>query len=82
MQNTTVAVLLTDARLAKNDCFLLAQSGHTGFARAIHPAHSRFDGDAVVALATGELAEPVSLELIRAVAVEVMAEAIRTAVDH
>lgn len=53
--NTTIAVILTDARLSKSDCFLLAQSGHTGFARAIHPAHSRYDGDAVVALATGEL---------------------------
>jgi L-aminopeptidase/D-esterase-like protein len=53
--NTTIAVVLTDARLSKRDCFLLAQSGHTGFARAIHPAHSRYDGDAVVALATGEL---------------------------
>ncbi|NMO57376.1 hypothetical protein HH310_40170 [Actinoplanes sp. TBRC 11911] len=56
--NTTIAVVLTDARLSKSDCFLLAQSGHTGFARAIHPAHSRYDGDAVVALATGELPTP------------------------
>jgi L-aminopeptidase/D-esterase-like protein len=82
MQNTTVAVVLTDARLGKADCHLLAQSGHTGFARAIHPAHSRFDGDAVVALATGAVAEQVSLELVRAVAAETAAEAIRTAVDR
>jgi len=80
MANTTVAVLLTDARLSKTDCYLLAQSGHTGFARALHPAHSRFDGDAVVALATGELAADVNLDLLRASAAEVMAEAIRNAV--
>lgn len=78
--NTTVAVLLTDARLSKTDCYLLAQSGHTGFARALHPAHSRFDGDAVVALATGEVAEEADLDLLRARAAEVMADAIRNAV--
>ncbi|UQU67896.1 P1 family peptidase [Couchioplanes caeruleus] len=81
MQNTTVGVVLTDAALTKNDCFLLAQSGHTGFARTIHPAHSRYDGDAVVALATGEAAGPADLDLIRAVAVDVVAEAVRAAVS-
>jgi L-aminopeptidase/D-esterase-like protein len=81
LQNTTVAVVLTNARLDKTDSFLLAQSGHTGFARSIHPAHSRFDGDAVVALATGEITEGVSLDLLRAVATDTVAAAIRTAVS-
>jgi L-aminopeptidase/D-esterase-like protein len=82
MQNTTVAVVLTDARLSKNDCYLLAQSGHTGFARSIHPAHSRYDGDAVVALATGEAEREgeADLDLIRAVAVDTVAAAVRAAV--
>jgi L-aminopeptidase/D-esterase-like protein len=80
LQNTTVGVVLTTARLSKTDCFLLAQSGHTGVARSIHPAHSRFDGDAVVALATGAVAHEVSLELLRAVAVDAVAAAIRAAV--
>lgn len=79
-QNTTIGVLLTDAALSKNECFLLAQSGHTGYARAIHPAHSRYDGDGVVALATGAVVEDVNLDLLRAVAAEVMADAIRNAV--
>jgi L-aminopeptidase/D-esterase-like protein len=78
--NTTIAVLLTDARLSKTGCHLLAQSGHTGFARALHPAHSRFDGDAVVALATGEVTTDVDLDLLRATASLAMADAIRTAV--
>ncbi|WP_130508564.1 P1 family peptidase [Krasilnikovia cinnamomea] len=79
-QNTTIGVVLTNARLSKTDCYLLAQSGHTGIARAIHPAHSRFDGDAVVALATGEVGADVHLELVRAVAVDAMVAAIRAAV--
>jgi L-aminopeptidase/D-esterase-like protein len=78
--NTTLGVLLTDAALTKTDCHLLAQSGHTGFARAIHPAHSRYDGDAVVSLATGEVSDGTDLDLLRAVAAEVMAAAIRKAV--
>jgi L-aminopeptidase/D-esterase-like protein len=80
MTNTTVAVLLTDASLSKTDCYLLAQSGHTGFARALHPAHSRYDGDAVVALATGERGGDVNLDLLRATAATTMAAAIRNAV--
>jgi L-aminopeptidase/D-esterase-like protein len=80
LQNTTVAVVLTTARLSKTECFLLAQSGHTGFARALRPAHTRYDGDAVVALATGEVAEAVEPELIRTVAADAVAAAIRAAV--
>jgi L-aminopeptidase/D-esterase-like protein len=80
LTNTTVAVLLTDAALTKTDCYLLAQSGHTGFARAIHPAHSRYDGDAVVALATGAVTAGVNLDLLRAAATDAMAGAIRSAV--
>jgi len=80
MQNTTIGVVLTDARLSKNDCFLLAQSGHTGFARSIHPAHSRYDGDAMVALATGASPVDVDLDLLRAIAVDTVAAAVRAAV--
>jgi len=80
MQNTTVAAVLTNARLSKTDCFLLAQSGHTGFARSLHPAHSRYDGDAVVALATGEVTADADLDLLRVVAVDAVAAAIRAAV--
>ena len=79
LTNTTIGVLLTDAVLDKTACYLLAQSGHTGFARAIHPAHSRFDGDAVVALATGDV-PAVNLDLLRAAATGAMAAAIRSAV--
>ncbi|WP_127508283.1 P1 family peptidase [Actinoplanes solisilvae] len=76
--NTTIAVVLTDAKLDKTGCHLLAQSAHTGFARALHPAHTSYDGDAVVALATGAAPDGVDLEHLRAVTSQVMAEAIRT----
>lgn len=80
MANTTIGVVLTDAGLDKIGCHLLAQSAHTGFARALNPAHTSYDGDAVVALATGELDAEVDVEHLRMVTADVVAEAIRSAV--
>ena len=51
--NTTLAVVATDARLTKAQAQRLATCGHDGFARAIRPVHTPFDGDTVFALATG-----------------------------
>ncbi len=53
--NTTIGVVVTNARLSKVDCWLLAEGAHDGFARSLMPAHTRFDGDAIVAAATGEI---------------------------
>ena len=51
--NTTLGVVVTNVRLSKPECLLVAQSSHDGLARALFPAHTRFDGDAVVAVSTG-----------------------------
>jgi L-aminopeptidase/D-esterase-like protein len=51
--NTTLVVIATDAALDKVGCHLVAQSAHDGLARALRPAHTRFDGDLAIALATG-----------------------------
>jgi L-aminopeptidase/D-esterase-like protein len=51
--NTTIGVVATNAGLSKLDCFVVAQRAHDGMARALAPSHTRFDGDAVVAAATG-----------------------------
>jgi L-aminopeptidase/D-esterase-like protein len=50
---TTIGCVATDARLTKAECRRLAQAAHDGLARTIDPIHTRFDGDAVFALATG-----------------------------
>ncbi|WP_075292620.1 P1 family peptidase [Pararhizobium arenae] len=54
MRNTTIAVIATDAILTKAEAKRLAISAHDGFARALWPAHTPFDGDIVFALATGK----------------------------
>jgi putative pantetheine hydrolase len=51
---TTLAVVATDATLGKAGCQRLSEVAHDGLARALSPVHTRFDGDTVFALATGE----------------------------
>jgi D-aminopeptidase len=53
-QNTTLAVIATDARLSKAQCKRLAVMAQTGMARAIYPVHTPLDGDIVFAAAMGE----------------------------
>ena len=50
---TTLAVVATDATLTKAGCQKLAGVAHDGFARALSPVHTAYDGDTVFALATG-----------------------------
>jgi L-aminopeptidase/D-esterase-like protein len=78
VEHTTLVLVATDAVLTKSDCFLLAQTGHHGLARALEPSHTRFDGDLVVAVATGVV--EVHLDRLRVAAGEMVAEAVRSAV--
>jgi len=54
VENTTLAVVVTDAVLTKPQAKRLAMIAQTGFARAIYPVHAPLDGDVVFAVATGE----------------------------
>jgi L-aminopeptidase/D-esterase-like protein len=56
--NTTIAVVATDAPLSKTEISKVAQMAHDGFALAIRPAHTPFDGDTIFALSTGHGADP------------------------
>jgi L-aminopeptidase/D-esterase-like protein len=53
-ENTTLAVVVTDAALTKTQAKRLAMIAQTGFARAIYPVHAPMDGDVLFAAATGE----------------------------
>jgi len=54
VENTTLAVVVTDAALTKPQARRLAMIAQTGFARAIYPVHAPMDGDVVFAAATGQ----------------------------
>lgn len=75
-ENTTLAVVATNARLDKAQVNKVAQMAHDGLARAIYPVHTPVDGDAVVALATGGFPGTSNLLVIGALAAEVVAQAI------
>ena len=55
-ENSTIGVVVTNARLTKTQATKVAQMAHDGLARAITPVHSQSDGDTLFALATGTLA--------------------------
>ena len=70
-ENTTIGVVVTNARLTKGECFLASQSAHDGFAKAIFPAHTQGDGDAIVVAATGTVEASIGeVRLLATVAVE------------
>ncbi len=78
--NTTLAVVMTNARLTKLDAFRLAQRAHDGLAIAIRPAHMTHEGDTAFALATEQVEAP--FEQVATAATEMVAEAIRSAARH
>ncbi len=79
--NTTLGVVATNARLTKAQATKVAQMAQDGFARAIYPAHTMYDGDTVFALATGDIvAEDVTA--IGALAADMVSEAIVRAITN
>lgn len=71
LANTTIGVIVTNARLDKVGCLLVAQGGHDGLGRSLVPAHTRVDGDALIAAATGAVeAGPDRVRLLAVAAVE------------
>ncbi len=52
-QNTTIAIVATDAALTQAQATRMATASHDGMARAIYPSHTPMDGDLVFAAATG-----------------------------
>ena len=79
-ENTTLGIVATNATLTQAEATAVARMAHDGLARAIVPAHTPADGDAIFALATGRLDGPVGVGTVGALAAEAMAEAIVRAV--
>jgi L-aminopeptidase/D-esterase-like protein len=73
--NTVIGCIVTDARLSKRDVHRVADLGHSGVARALRPAHTELDGDALFCLATGTAQG--SVDLVAHLAAEAVADAVR-----
>mgnify|MGYP001550494270 CR=1 FL=1 len=52
-ESTTLAIVATDAALSRVEMKRIAIMAHDGFARALRPVHTPFDGDIVFAVSTG-----------------------------
>ena len=79
-QNTTLGVIVTNAKLDQSEAAHLARLGHDGMARAINPVHSLNDGDVVFVAATGEVSETTDINTLGVLAAQAMQNAIYRAV--
>jgi L-aminopeptidase/D-esterase-like protein len=77
-QHTTIGVIATDAKLTKPEAARLASLGMLGFAAALSPPHTLYDGDTLFALSVGEV--PMDLTRLGLAAAEAVARSIVRAV--
>lgn len=82
--NTVLAAVVTQARLDKRDVRFLAARGSDGITVSVKPAHTRYDGDAVFAIAAPapDDAPPPDLDILGFLATEAVAQAIRAGVSR
>ena len=73
-EQTTNGAIATNARLSKPEAAKLASLGMLGFARALSPPHTAFDGDTLFALSVGDL--PADITRLGLAAADAVAEAI------
>ena len=81
-ENTTIALVATDATLTKAQAKRLATVAHDGLARAIYPVHTPLDGDVVFAASTARRAAPdlMAFAELGALAANVLSRAVARAV--
>lgn len=78
--NTAIGVILTNAALSKAHLCKVAAMAHDGYARAICPAHTMYDGDSIHAMTSGTVKADVTA--VGILAAHAMAEAITSAARH
>jgi L-aminopeptidase/D-esterase-like protein len=77
-ENTTLAVVATNARLDRIEARKLAEQAQLGMARAIRPVNTMVDGDLVIALSIGD--HQADVNALGVAAAEAVAESILRAV--
>lgn len=76
--NTTIGVVLTNAKLTKAQCQKVSSITHDAYARTIKPVHTSADGDTIFTMASGKQDAP--FDLVAIMATEAMQVAILRAV--
>lgn len=80
VENTTLGVVITNARFHKASLCKIAGLGHDGYARSIRPVHTSLDGDSIYAVSVGDVSA--DREVVGLMAAEVISEAIIRAIDR
>lgn len=80
MGNTTIGMVLTNARLTRPQSHKIVAWSQDGIAHAVRPAHSMSDGDTMFCMATGEV--DVAMNVVGTLAVMAVERAIVSAVMH
>jgi len=76
--NTTIAVIMTNAKFDKTKLCKIAAMGHDGYARSIKPIHTSADGDSIYAVSVGDVSA--DIDVVGTLASKVISEAILRAV--
>ncbi|CAN5216132.1 P1 family peptidase [soil metagenome] len=76
--HTMIGCLVTDARLSKADAVRAADLAHSGVARAVTPAHTSYDGDALFLLCAQRV--PAVVDLVADLGARAVSAAVRAAV--
>lgn len=77
VENTVIGCVVTNARLDKTQATKVAQMAHDGIARAVQPAHTMRDGDALFCISVAGASVPADLSLVGDLAARAVAAAIR-----
>ena len=75
-ENSTLAIVATNAALNKDQTTKMARMAQDGLARAINPVHTELDGDTIFAASTGTSHVEADLTTIGTLAAEAVARAI------
>ena len=78
--NTTLAIVATNASFSKSELLRISNIAQTGLAKVISPVHTVQDGDMVISVSAGTLKEDVNL--VGIIAAEITQKAILRAVEQ
>lgn len=78
--NTTIGLIVTNAKFSKAQAKKISSMAHNGFARTMRPAHTMFDGDTIFTMATNKI--DADLTTVGMIAANVMEKAVLRAIKE
>ncbi|MCR5777455.1 MAG: P1 family peptidase [Lachnospiraceae bacterium] len=78
--NTTIGIIITNAKFCKTELCKIASMAQNGLARSIKPVHTSADGDSVYAVSVGDI--EADKDMVGTLSSDVMSEAISRAVKN